>query len=422
MARSSSQLPTPLRKAAILISALEPPDADKLLDQMGEQQAARVRNAILHLEDVDPAEQQQVIEDFLHGGRKPAGGTAGVELHVSWAAREATREEPNGLRTPEPARRFHILRDVESPALAKFLHSEHPQTVAIVLAHLPATLAAEVLGNLEAELQTEVLRRIAESGETDPEILRDLEQQIEVLLSSQLRTVRRTTVGMATVEAILASVGGGQRDAILRNLTDHDAHLAQMLTSPNTSQHAVPDNAGQGNSTPAATPIPVPGPPTVAEGTPVPPPAPSSPTAGQQTTGQQTTGQRPTGQRPTAAATARHSRSGQVPEDAAATHVRLEFQDLERLDDPSLAAVLRGCDPRAVLLALTGANQQLVARLLKQLPPRDAKALQNKLKYVGPLRLTDIERAQELVADVARRMTAEGLIGSLRPERLLAAA
>jgi hypothetical protein len=56
-----------LRKAAILVASLDTPAADALLDGMDPEQAARVRRAVLELDDVDPAEQQRIMSDFLRG-------------------------------------------------------------------------------------------------------------------------------------------------------------------------------------------------------------------------------------------------------------------------------------------------------------------------------------------------------------------
>src|SRR4051794_6049029 len=82
-----------LRKAAILIASLETRSADQLLDQMGEQQAAKVRHAIMELPDIDPAEQEAVIHEFVgrpalkSSGRDTSGGGTGVELDASLSAK-----------------------------------------------------------------------------------------------------------------------------------------------------------------------------------------------------------------------------------------------------------------------------------------------------------------------------------------------
>lgn len=414
MNQRPSKLPNALRKAAILISALEPRDADKLLDQMGEQQAARVRRAVMDLDDVTPEEQQRVIEDFLHGGRQPTlTAASGVELDPSLARRlaaGAAHDRPGG-----PPRPFQSLQDAEGGSLSKFLQNEHPQTGAIVLANLPARLAAQVLGQFPPQLQTDVLRRIAELGDTDPEILHELEQQIESLLSSQLRTVRRMTAGVATVEAILAAASGDGRDTILRNLTDHDQELTSLLESRLDPPLASP--ATLAPPTPAAHPDP-----TITRTT-------AHPEASNLPAASRAPRSRPSSHVSLAGNHSSESESsssgtgvGSTPAPTARDRLPFEFRDIELLDDNSLAAVLRASEPRAVMLALTGANPQLVARLLKQLSSRDAKTLQQKLERVGPLRLADIERSQRMLADVAGRMVAEGAIRAPRPERLLAAA
>src|SRR4051812_34456966 len=75
-----------LRKAAILVSSLDTRSADALLDQMGETQAARVRQAIMQLGEVNSAEQDQIIGQFL-SSRNTADPDADVALELSAESR-----------------------------------------------------------------------------------------------------------------------------------------------------------------------------------------------------------------------------------------------------------------------------------------------------------------------------------------------
>src|SRR5687767_1770629 len=73
--------PTSIRKAAILVSLLDVPSADALLESMGEELSDRVRSAVMELDDVSDAEQEEVLAEFFgHGG---SAADAGVELELS---------------------------------------------------------------------------------------------------------------------------------------------------------------------------------------------------------------------------------------------------------------------------------------------------------------------------------------------------
>ena len=63
-----------------------------------------------------------------------------------------------------------------------------------------------------------------------------------------------------------------------------------------------------------------------------------------------------------------------------------------------------------VLLALTGADEGLLTRILRQVPPREAAVLRSRLNNPGALRLSDIREAQEQLLETARRLAADGTI------------
>src|SRR5581483_9328663 len=80
-----------LRKAAILVASLETEMADKLLEQMPEEQAAPVRRMVVDLGELDPREQDNVINEFFKIGpteEEPEQEPTGVELALSTQAIE----------------------------------------------------------------------------------------------------------------------------------------------------------------------------------------------------------------------------------------------------------------------------------------------------------------------------------------------
>ena len=85
--------------------------------------------------------------------------------------------------------------------------------------------------------------------------------------------------------------------------------------------------------------------------------------------------------------------------------VELDFSDLAKLDDQSIADVFQAAEPEVALLALTGADNSLVKRILKQLSGRDAKQLKKAIRQVGPVQLRDIEDAQRQIGRLAGRLS-----------------
>src|SRR5688572_10417539 len=163
-----------LRKAAILIATLDPRSAERLLAQMPAEQAQRVRRVVAQLGPIDSVEQETVVAQFVRvGPLVPQSQPAGIELEGSLAARlglaasagrHAAPDRKNEKAATTPATDespFRFLHEAECDELAQMLAREHPQTVAVVLAHLPSDRAAELVAALEDDLRVEVLRRLA---------------------------------------------------------------------------------------------------------------------------------------------------------------------------------------------------------------------------------------------------------------------
>jgi flagellar motor switch protein FliG len=225
-----------LRKAAILVASLDQAAADVILDQLGPEQARQVRRLAVELGDLDQQEQQRVIDEFFRvGPLMPEQCPPGIELDDGLARRLALRppEEENtysepaaGSRANEP---FRFLREAEADKLARLLGGERPQTIALVLSHLPPQQAGSVLARLQGALQAEVVRRLVDLEETAPEILREVEEALQSRLSQQVQMQRRRAAGLSAVANILQAADGRTGMQILDNLATHDQALAERL-------------------------------------------------------------------------------------------------------------------------------------------------------------------------------------------------
>jgi flagellar motor switch protein FliG len=192
-----------LRKAAILVAALEPSAADRLLDQMSEQQAALVRSAAMQLDDVDAAEQEAILAEFF--GHPSASDSEGVELAISaHESRPTTSPSFNG-KSQEP--RFALLQELPVAELAQRLRTEHPQLIALVTSYLTAHRAARLLEALPGRLRDEVLDRLEDLDDANPEVLADLEREFERVFTTYTRP--RSPRQLAHVQAILQHLQPG---------------------------------------------------------------------------------------------------------------------------------------------------------------------------------------------------------------------
>jgi flagellar motor switch protein FliG len=209
--------PASFRKAAILVACLQPDDADAILDQMSTEQAELVRRAVLDLRNVDDAEQQLVIEQFLQTRPVRVSPSAdGVALHLSGMAREpdshavldrqaagAPQRRPRRGVSAQPADHvphgpmvFCDLVGLDHRSLAEVFGRADLEVTTIALAGASSDLAGHILARLPVRDAHQFNREIHRLG---PLRLSDVEHaQAELaLLAERLclqGIVRRPTV------------------------------------------------------------------------------------------------------------------------------------------------------------------------------------------------------------------------------------
>jgi len=183
-----------LRKAAVVLLSLPRRRADELLGRLDPAQAAAVGGEMDRLGKPDQDEQAAAVREF----------TA--------AATDTASSQP-----------FQFLRGTTPKDLAALLADERPQTIALLLSYLPAVQAAAALGALPPERQTSVLRCVAAIDRPGPEIVRDVEEAVQLRLAG--KSGFRTGAGVANVVKILNAM----RPAGERRLLDELAWMEPGL-------------------------------------------------------------------------------------------------------------------------------------------------------------------------------------------------
>ncbi len=271
------------RKAAILISTLDVESADRLLEQLPENLADQVRQLTLALDDVSAVERDAVVREFFAAGGRSRGQTVdpqtqadtGVELDLQTdlsslePSTEPTilRSSPAGETTepgtsyehqaPAPstsetesnskAPRFAALHQAEAASLKQLLRDEHPQIVAVIVAHLPRERAAQLLAELPSPRREEVARRIRHLAELHPEILRDLEQGLAARFSHLGLDSSGSVQGQTILREILEAAPKPLQNQLRASLESSDAatqpdeeQQSRTLSRTNQSRKAIP--------------------------------------------------------------------------------------------------------------------------------------------------------------------------------------
>src|SRR5690606_9749385 len=86
------------------------------------------------------------------------------------------------------------------------------------------------------------------------------------------------------------------------------------------------------------------------------------------------------------------------------------FEDIVLLDDRAIQQVIREVDTRDWALALKTSSEEVSERIFKNMSKRAAEMLKEEIEYLGPVRLRDVEEAQQRIVGVIRRLEEIGEI------------
>jgi len=235
LAHSPSTL-SGLRKAAILLVLLGEEAASSVYRHLRESQLQQLTQEIAELDYIPPQAAAQVLEEYYRltvtqeylaqGGREYAAdllikafGDTGAKalLDQVMQAQEASAGTLDSLQKADPQQ------------LVMFVEGEHPQTIALVLAHLGPKAASSVLTLLPEKAQAEAVRRLAEMHQFSPEIV----QKISLILHKKLQTLgdqnRRAYGGVKAVADMLNRLEPSSTKIILEALETEDPKLTLTI-------------------------------------------------------------------------------------------------------------------------------------------------------------------------------------------------
>jgi flagellar motor switch protein FliG len=219
------------RKAAIMTLSLGPERSAAVFKHLRADEIDELVLEIAALESVPPEERQEVYEEFWQTAQArdfvAQGGLGYAKEVLERALGDQQAVEIMGrLSTYIKVTPFEFLRKVEPQQIFNFLQNEHPQTIALVLAYLPAEHGATVVSMFPGELQAEVAMRVAVMDRTAPEVVREVEQVMERKLASVINQELATAGGVRSLVDILNFVDTTTERTIIESLSERDAELA----------------------------------------------------------------------------------------------------------------------------------------------------------------------------------------------------
>jgi flagellar motor switch protein FliG len=313
-------------KAAILLLSLDAQTAGEMLKNLPADAIESVTRELASLGQVPAPLRNAVVEEFYQvtiasqyaaeGGLEYAKILLKESLDSKTADKVLAQIQTQVQKTP-----FSFLQKAESENLLTFIQDEHPQTIALIVCHLPFHKASEIVVGLQAEKQIEVIKRIANMEQTNPEVIREVERGLESRLANMLSQSTEKTGGVDAVAEILNLADRTTEKQIMEGLEAEDPELVEQIR-----------------------------------------------------------------------------------------RLMFVFEDIRMVDDRGIQSVLKEVDNDELALALKTASEELKQKIFGNMSERAAQLIKEDMEYMGPVRISDVEAAQQRIVDIVRRLEDSGEI------------
>lgn len=314
------------RKTAILLVSLDKRMAASILKLMDSDMVEAVTREIANLSAVTAEEREAVIEEF-HGlalarSYSEGGGiNYAKSLLTESMSEEAANKIINQVERHMCAKPFNFLQKAETDSLLTFISDEHPQTIALILAHLTPEKASQILCRLPDEKKIEVVSRISKMEQTSPEVIKEVERGLEQRLTGLVSDGLQRVGGVEAAAKILNLTDRSTEKGIMENLDKEDPELVEQIR-----------------------------------------------------------------------------------------RLMFVFEDILLVNDRGIQSFLKEVESADLVLALRTATDELKEKIFSNMSERAAQNIREEMEYMGPVRLTDVELAQQRIVDVVRRLEESGEI------------
>jgi flagellar motor switch protein FliG len=222
-------------KAAILLLSLGEGRAGDILSRLEDREIQLWGQKISKLEFVPVKQIANVLEEFSKMMEAPeALMVRGEQFFKNTLSRsmDVQRQEDllDKLDFETSPEFFQKIKKLDARTVASFLTNEHPQTVALVLAHLERQQSGQVLALFPEDLQVEVLRRVASLDQVSPAIIEEIDAALREEIALVEEVGGRLLGGPQSVAEILNQMERNQEANILKRLEEEDqGELAEEI-------------------------------------------------------------------------------------------------------------------------------------------------------------------------------------------------
>jgi len=224
------------QKAAVVLVAMGSEAAARLMQSLDGDEVERLTMEVATLGRVAPEVRTEVLREFdqivLAQTYLSSGGyDVAREILVRAIGEAKAGDVLERLKAKAAGDMFqmNMLNDVDSNQLVTFIQGEHPQTIALILVQLKGAQAAKVLSMLPADVQPDVIARVAQMEQISPEMIREIEAVLEQNLAGMVRATKSRLGGVPAVADMLNQVDRSTEKNILSAIEAQDPELAIQI-------------------------------------------------------------------------------------------------------------------------------------------------------------------------------------------------
>lgn len=222
-------------KVAIFLACMGGDRASRILAAMNDDEVEEITLSLSSVDQVDPKARSSVMDQFYElavankvmtqGGLDYARGLLEKAFGSERTVEILTRLQSSLQDVP-----FEFLKRADPGQIVTFIQDEHPQTISLILAHLPPQTSAIVLSALSTEIQSDVVRRIATMERTPPEVVREVERVLERKMASVFSQGFTFAGGVKEVAEILNNIDRSAEKSIMGELEESNPDLADEIS------------------------------------------------------------------------------------------------------------------------------------------------------------------------------------------------
>jgi flagellar motor switch protein FliG len=225
------------KKAAVLCVSIGQDEAAAIFKFLSDETIEQLTVEMARTASVAPVLAGGVMEEVLetaaaHGYMREGGLKYAREVLERAVGPVRAQEILSRLAVVIESTPFEFLRGAPPDQIISFLRNEHPQTIALVLAHLPSPdMAARILEQMSPEIQTDIATRVALMSNASPDVVKEIASVMENKLETVVRHEYSPAGGVDSLAQILNSADRSTEQNILKFLTDSDPELADEVRS-----------------------------------------------------------------------------------------------------------------------------------------------------------------------------------------------